>query len=221
MRVSNTLFAATLLLALPTLAGAKDPSAGLVSLVRLELDNFRAERPSDRSNNDLERVIARYSETIMLDPKDDDAYFRRGIANFYAGSVPKALSDINRARDLDPNYPYYPLWLHIVAQRGRLPSRLAEAVAHIDMTKWPAPIIRLFLGQTTREAALAAAADPDAQKRREQLCEAHFYIGQIALQQSALDEAAQLFHLAADECPREFVEAPAASAELTVLAGRH
>jgi hypothetical protein len=31
-----------------------------------------------------------------------------------------------------------------------------EATAEIDMTKWPAPVIRLWLGEMTQEAVLAA-----------------------------------------------------------------
>ena len=43
------------------------------------------------------------------------------------------------------------------------------------MTKWPAPVIRLFLGQLTPEAVLAAAADPDAQTNKGQICRSQFF----------------------------------------------
>ena len=36
----------------------------------------------------------------------------------------------------------------------------------IDMSKWPAPLIRLYLGELTQEAVLAAADDPDAARRK-------------------------------------------------------
>jgi hypothetical protein len=39
----------------------------------------------------------------------------------------------------------------------------------------------------------------------------------LALQQGAKEESARLFRLAAAACPREFVERPAASAELNAL----
>ena len=83
------------------------------------------------------------------------------------------------------------------------------------MTKWPAPIIRMFLGQTMAPEVLAAAADPDRETQRGQICEANFYIGQLALQRNATEEAERLFRLAAADCPRDFVEGPAASAELS------
>ena len=184
----------------------------------------RGERPAPSRNRvgelaktDLEQVIARYSETIMVHPADDNAYFRRGIANLYAGSVSKARADIVRASELDPHYPYYELWLHLVDQRLNQPGRLGETLARFEMTKWPAPIMRLYLGQATVPEVLAAAVDHDSETQRGQLCEANFYIAQLALQHGAKGEATRLFRLAATECPRGFVEGPAAGAELTAV----
>jgi hypothetical protein len=49
----------------------------------------------------------------------------------------------------------------------------------------------------TPEAVLAAADDPDANTKKDQVCEANFYSGEFALLQGAKDEAARLFRLAA------------------------
>ena len=49
------------------------------------------------------------------------------------------------------------------------------------MTVWPAPVIRMFMGQMTPAAVLAAADDPDPNKKRGQVCEANFYGGERAL----------------------------------------
>ncbi len=85
------------------------------------------------------------------------------------------------------------------------------------MTKWPAPVIRLYLGQMTPEALLAAADDPVANKQKGQICEANFYTGEVALQRGDKDEATRLFKLAADGCPKNFVEWSGANAELKAL----
>ena len=195
--------------------------ANCIEMIRLDPSgshNYRNRGIKHPARTDLERAIARYSKSIMLDPKNDDAFFRRGIANLYAGSLAKALADIDKASMLDPKYAYYLLWLDIVAKRGNLPSRLAQSTAQINMTKWPAPIIQLFLGQTTPAAALVAAADdPDSNRREIQVCEAHFYGGEWALRQGATEEAARLFRLAAADCPPDFVEGHAAYAELMAL----
>jgi len=189
--------------------------ANYIEMIRLDPNGINRNRNRGvrhQARTDLERTIARYSKSIMLDPKNDDAFFRRGIANFYAGSLPKARADISKASELDPKYAYYVLWLDIVDKRGNLPSRLAQSTAQIDMTKWPAPVIRLFLGQITPASALAAANDPDSDTRKSQVCEANFYIGELALRQGAKAEAARLFRLAAADCPRAFVEGLAAYA---------
>lgn len=170
-----------------------------------------------RSTAELERVIAAYDAAINFDPKDDDAYFHRGIANFYAGSLAKALADMSKASELDPKYPYYALWLDILAKRGNLPSPLAQSAAQFDMNRWPAPLIRLYLGETTPQAVFAAAEDPDPATANGQLCEANFYVGELALRQDAKEEAVRRFRLAVDNCPGDFVEEPAAGAELRTL----
>jgi len=98
-----------------------------------------------------------------------------------------------------------------------LPSRLDQAMTQIDMTKWPAPVIRLYLGQMTPAAVLAAADDPDAITKKGQVCEANFYSGELALQQSNKENAMQLFRLAAADCPKSFIECKGANEELKAL----
>jgi lipoprotein NlpI len=194
--------------------------ADYLQMVRLDAkdpDARRGHGAKDQAKSDLNQIIAYYNAAIKLDPNDDDAYFHRALANFYAGSLPKALADLNQASKLDPEYPYYALWIDIIDKRGSLPSQFTQAIANIDMNKWPAPVIQLFLGDTTPAAVLAAADDADAKTRRGQLCEANFYIGQLSLQQGAKDEAERLFRLSAADCPREFVEGASATAELQAL----
>jgi lipoprotein NlpI len=85
------------------------------------------------------------------------------------------------------------------------------------MTKWPTPIIRLFLGQTAPQALLATADDTDAKTKQRKICEVNFYSAELALQRHARDEATRLFRLAAIDCPKSFTERAAAHAELKAL----
>jgi lipoprotein NlpI len=198
------------------------PIAATIETVRLDPKGPDAQYnrgAREQGKSDLNQIIVYYSGAIRRDPKDDDAYFHRGLAKFYAGALPQAAADLSQASKLDPEYAYYALWIDIIDKRGNGESRLPQAIPHIDMTKWPAPVIRLFLGETTPAAVLAAAADPDAKTRRGQVCEANFYSGEMALQQGAKAEAARLFRLAAADCPREFVEGHAAVSELDALGG--
>jgi lipoprotein NlpI len=141
----------------------------------------------------------------------------RGMTELYAGALPKALADLDVASKVDPKSSYAAIWLDIVNKRSNLPSRLAQAVTLIDMTKWPAPVIRLYLGELTPSDVLVAADDRNPDIKRDQVCEANFFIGELALLKGNTDEAARLFRLAAVDCPKDFVESYAAKAELKSL----
>jgi tetratricopeptide (TPR) repeat protein len=103
------------------------------------------------AKGDNDRAIADYNEAIRRDPKNYEAYLSRGRADLYSGALPKALADLNQATELNLKDAYTALWLDIANRRSNLPSRPPEAIKQIDMTKWPAPIIRLYLGQLTPE----------------------------------------------------------------------
>ena len=119
-----------------------------------------------QNKGDDDRAIADYNEAIRLDAKSAVAYFARGRSYFFAGSAEKALVDFNQASAQAPKNAYMVLWADIVGQRNKLPSRLAQTSSRIDMTVWPAPVIKLFMNQMTPAALLAAADDPDPAKSR-------------------------------------------------------
>jgi tetratricopeptide (TPR) repeat protein len=168
------------------------------------------------TKGDNDRAIADYNEAIRLEPNFALAYVLRGRVNLYSGLLPKALADLNQATELDPTDAYAALWLDIVNRRSNVASRLPEAIAQLDMTKWPVPVIRLFLGQMTPEAVLAAAESSNSETKKRQVCEANFYIGELTLLRGSKETAARLFRLAAN-CQKIFVESDAANAELKAL----
>ena len=155
-----------------------------------------------KDKGDLDRAIADHTQAIALHPKSADAYFFRGITYLYGDVPEKALADLHQASELGPKSAYRALWLDIANKRNGQPSRLAEAMARIDMTIWPAPVIRLYLGQMTVEAVLAAADNPDAQTKERQICQANFYTAELKLQRGEKDEATHLFRLAAGSVQR-------------------
>jgi len=241
MRISTSLIAAGLMAASSALAADQHDAQGVAfyaaadladavpaytQMVRLDAkdpDTHRnrgiKEQGKAQSKDDLYQIIVYYNATIRRDPKDDDAYFHRGLAKLYAGALPAAMADLSQASRIDPQYVYYGLWIDIIDKRLNQASSLAQAAAHFNMSKWPAPVVRLFLGETTPADVLAAANDPDPVTRNGQLCEANFYNGEFALQQGDKPEAARLFRLAADSCSHEFVEGAAANSELAALQG--
>ncbi|WP_445493362.1 tetratricopeptide repeat protein [Rhodopseudomonas sp. RCAM05734] len=170
---------------------------------------------SQKGDND--RAISDYSAAIRLDPKSSLGYIGRGRSHLFAGSAAKAEADFAEASKRDPDDAYNVLWADIAARRGRRPSRLVQTSSPIDMAVWPAPVIKMFMGEMTPDALLAAADNADSTRKKTHVCEAIFFSGELALTKGSTDEAARLFRLAANDCPRNADEWSAASSELKAL----
>ena len=170
-----------------------------------------------RSKGDFDHAIADETQAIQFYPKWAYPYYLRGFAYYLAGALPNALADMTQANALDPGNAYSVLMLDIVGQRSKLPSRLTELSAKLDMTAWPAPVIRLYLQQLNPEAVIAAAADPDPLTKRGRVCEANFYTGEMALRSDHKDDATRLFTQAASDCPPAFDERQLAETELKAM----
>ena len=170
-----------------------------------------------RLKGELDLAIADHDQVIRLDPQSALAYFGRAMVHWLSGALSQSLADFEQAGRLNPKSAYAALWREIVARRSDRPSRLAEATTQLDMTKWPAPIINLFLGALTPEQVLSAADDSDPTRRKGQVWEANFYTAGFGLQRGAKEDVRRSLELAAADCPKYFVEGWAATAELKAL----
>jgi tetratricopeptide (TPR) repeat protein len=165
-----------------------------------------------RLKGDLDLAMADADQVIRLDPKDAQAYRARAVIYWQSGSLSKSLTDLDEAARLDPKSAYVALWREIVARRNNQPSRFAEAAIQLDMTKWPAPIVNLFLGVATPEQ-VRAAAENDPQKRKSQVCETNFFTAELALLHGSREDATRLLEQAMADCPKN----SAADIELKAL----
>jgi tetratricopeptide (TPR) repeat protein len=163
------------------------------------------------------QAIADYDRAIKIDEKYASAFLTRGLADLYAGLPANALADLQKSTALNPKDAYAAIWLEIVGKRANVPSQLPQAVKQIDMTAWPAPVIRLYLGQLTPQQVRAAANNAAATAKRGQTCEANFYSAELALATGGKDAALPLLRSAAADCPRDYYERQAADAELALL----
>jgi tetratricopeptide (TPR) repeat protein len=162
---------------------------------------FRAMAYSAQGHFD--RAITEYDQMIALNPKYGPAYVNRGIAKLYLHSFADAAADLVQANTLEPKAAYTVLWLDIADALSGRPSRLVSTSAQVDMTQWPAPMIRLYLAQATPESAIAAGADgSDQSPKSTRLCEAQFFAGKFASLHGGAKEAARLFALALVSCPK-------------------
>lgn len=144
------------------------------------------------------------------------AYNDRGNAFQAKRDFDRAIADHSEAIRLDPkNARAYDNRGTAWQEKGDFDRAIADYNQAIQLkTAWPAPVIRLYLGQLTPAAVRVAAENPDANVRMGQACEADFYNGEFALRGGNKVEAKRLFAIAAANCPKDFFDYSSAVAEL-------
>jgi WD40 repeat protein/tetratricopeptide (TPR) repeat protein len=172
------------------------------------------------SMNKDHEAIATYDAAIQV-KQYSRAFFNRGLSEFNLGLIGAAREDFARAVQLEPSYAYGVLWLHIARARvehGNGDPELADQAGKVDRAEWPWPAVALYLGSSSpedvRKSALSAA---DAKTRRDQTCEANFYIAVYQLDKGEQAAAIPLLRAAAKDCPPSFWEQSSAVAELRRL----
>lgn len=186
-----------------------DPNYALAYFVRGHLSYMLGNGPA---------AIEDFTKAIQLDTTEATSYFNRGVAYYVTGNRnADAIADFKKAAELNPRDAYAALWRDLAERRNNSPSHLAEAVKQLDMTVWPAPVIRHFLGELNFEQTYGAAFDTDPKTKVAQTCEANFYGGELALLNKNKKDAQRLLKLAANDCPPSFVETTAALAEAIPL----
>ena len=187
----------------------RDPNHTLAYFTRGRLSYMLGNGPA---------ALEDFSKAIRLNGDYAAAFFNRGITYYIIGGRnPDAIADFKKAAELNPKDAYAALWRELAERRNKMPGHLAEAVRQLDMTVWPAPVIRLFLDELNAEQAFGAAFDTDPQTKAAQTCEVNFYSGELAVLKKNKKEAQRLLKLAADNCPPSFVESTAALAALIQL----
>lgn len=165
------------------------------------------------AKGDYEKALADFDKILQLWPDQEWARWKRAPSEYLLGKLDAAVADLTRGAEVNPSSAEIALWLEIVNQRLQRPSRLAETSESIDMTKWPAPIVRLYLGKTTLKSVLAAIDRPSLPAKR-QLCDAQFFGAELASLKGSNSEAEHLFRLAAAQCADDSLQRSAANAEL-------
>ena len=123
------------------------------------------------------------------------AFRGRGMTRFMLGEFERAAEDFAAGVNLQPDdVRARVLWGLAVARSGADPTdQLREFTAGREESGWPRPLLELLLGEIGAEECLAAAADPDPERARGNLCEAHFYIGEYLLLGGDTEGAAARF----------------------------
>lgn len=183
--------------AIDDLTQAIDLPGGNAGLYGLRGWAFAAKRDYEKAVTDLTRYIE------WREGRPDwqaVGYADRGRAQLYKGALAEAVKDLEKANELAPENASIALWLDIVHRRSKLPSRLKDTSKRLDMTAWPAPVIRLFLGELTTEQAREAGKHKDRAEQYWRACEMTFYTGQLELLRGSRDASARLFRSALQQC---------------------
>jgi lipoprotein NlpI len=166
---------------------------------------------------DHERAISDFSDAVRIDPEYINPLNARGRAYFDLGNYRAAATDLSRVVSMRPDFALSVLWLYLARIRTgdqTAAAQLAASAGQLNWTEWPYPVIDLFLGGKTPEAALAAAADPS------QRCTALFFVGEWQLQRNARAPAVEALRAAVATCEKTIFEYAGAVAELKRLGER-
>jgi lipoprotein NlpI len=170
------------------------------------------------------RAVADFNKALELQPNRAYAFLERGCAHFLAGQTSQAAADFELAIGVNPassTAVYAALWLHITKARLHQEGNeeLAEVAQKADLSSWPGPVLKFYLGQMTEDELMAAAADPDPQTHVGEACEVNFYTGEDALAHQKRTAALARFRAVHDRCIEDYIEYGGALAQLKQLTG--
>jgi tetratricopeptide (TPR) repeat protein len=175
---------------------------------------------ADKGN--LDKAILDYNEAIRVAPKFALAYNRRGDAYLERSNLNAAIADFEQAISSAPSSNgavMAALMLHVILKRqGRDDTQeLARVAAAADLSKWPGPMLKLALGQTTADEVLKAALTQGSFVEKWHVCDANYFTGEDALFHHQRAAAITRLRAARDGCPKGAAAYRAAIAELKRL----
>jgi lipoprotein NlpI len=169
-----------------------------------------------QDQGDYRRAIGDDKDGLERNAGNVDGRMGLGLAQWAYGRFSDAATSFAQVVQARPAIAYGVLWRALSQARAgaAYDSEFAQNATKLDVVKWPAPVVKLYLGQSTPEAALKAADNPDPETAKNQICEANFYIGEWQLIHANAAAAAPMLQAARDNCIFDFVERDAAIAEL-------
>jgi lipoprotein NlpI len=185
------------------------------------VDTVYARALARRRSGDFDGAFADYDRAVALAPDYWRAYNGRATTRNAHGDFALAIPDYERRIALEPTGSEY-AWFQrslLLRRLGRDPE-LAALSAEVARwpDDWPKVVGQFLLGHLGADELLRRAAAPaDAQARREQLCEANYYVGITALLAGRTDEAREKFSACVATGVEVFLEHLLARSELARL----
>ena len=193
-----------------------------IRLNRNNANNYNNRVVAYERKGDYGRAIQDYNQAIQLNPHDTNAFLNRGSAYFDQANLTAAIADFEHTISATPSSSAAisaALLLHVILKRQGHDDaqQLARVAAAADLSKWPGPVLKLDLGQTTANEVIVAAASGVPAWRKWRVCEANYFIGEDALFHQQRTMALARLKAARDGCPKGDTSYTAALAELDRL----
>lgn len=167
----------------------------------------------------FELAMSDFDATLRLDPKFALAYQNRANVHFYFGRFRAAAEGYASSQRLNPSDPFSAIWLFLARKRKgeNGTNELRHNMSTTKQDDWSSSISALFLGKMGSDRFMAMAEQGG---RIGEICEAHFYIGQVHLLNDDRSKAMTEFRRALAACPATYVEHTAADMELRAFRTR-
>lgn len=179
------------------------PSSGTAHRAR----SAAFERRGEQSffDGQITKAIADFDQYIALNPDKEPHHWQRGIAYYYANSYKKGEQQFAIHQTVNSQDVENAVWHFICAVRSPGGS-VEEARKNFirierDQRVPMKEIHALFAGTGSPEAVIAAAqaGNPSPEKRRNQLCYAHLYLGLYFEALGQVAKSAEHIRLAAED----------------------
>jgi len=177
-----------------------------------------------RGLGNYDKALADFNKSLELNPNYVSAHRSLGTTYFFLGQFDEAKASFEPVLGMNSgSHVYYALiWYYLSHKRaGRAEAvRLAGYTNRLDLTKWPGPVLKLFLGTTTPDGLFAEAKDRDKTAENQKLCEVYFYLGQYYLIMGEASKARNMFEHCLDTGVKAFIEYRGAKIELAKEKGK-
>ncbi len=169
---------------------------------------YQAQGKFDRALSDLDDALDRRHNDVF-------ASLLKGTVQWELGRYSDAEDTLKPLAQNDLTTGYALLWLALSRMSGNKPDDgFATLAAKMDRSKWPGPLVTLYLGLSTPDSVVAGFYSAASEDRERDVCEGEFYTGEWQLRHDAKDAGLVLLRKAASDCPVSYVERAAATTEL-------
>lgn len=192
--------------------------------IRLNPNNvaaFNNQGMAYRCKGDYEHAIRDFDKAILLRANYGRAFYQRGATRFEQGQFAAAIPDLAESARLLPDQIPSVIWLYLARARAQQQkaSDTLTGVQGLNSKAWPDMLFSLYLGTITPKDVLKAVNEPGANIKFEEVCMAHFFLGEYDLLHNLQNDSLEEFRAAlAFPCPVSVPTYTTAKVELSRLA---